>query len=262
MAELMSDDVAAKIRAGLKGLPPGPWEFDGVRQDDAPDKHNEYELMDARGYRLCDTQNCDHRFGEIEFDFDEDGSSAWNEPARKLMQHFARCDPGTIGALLDELEAGREAIKINEAKLAAVEAERDALLEEMGRTIMAHPPGFRTRPIFEGTGRLRTRVETAEAALAKARESALPELTADQRHIGVVTSRDSEERETRVAVNRFDRKFDGLPSDWITIGFYLGDGRWRETEIRLSDAMTLAAIIAHKAGALISAPEGKGEPKP
>lgn len=107
MAKPSIEEVAAKIRDGLKGLPPGPWEVDAVRQDDAPDKHNEYELLDARGYRLCDTQNCDHRFGEIQIESGDYGSSAWNEPARKLMEHVARCDPATIGALLDELEARR-----------------------------------------------------------------------------------------------------------------------------------------------------------
>lgn len=79
-------------------------------------------------------------------------------------------------------------------------------------------------------------------------------LTRDEKHIGVVISTDSEGNETRLSAKRWDRKFDGLPSDWITISIYLGDSRWQERELRVEDALRFAEIIQHKAGALIPAP--------
>lgn len=158
MAELLSDKKIVELRAGLKGLPPGPWETDGLRQDDTPDRHNEYELLDARGYRLCDTQNCDYRFAEIEIEYDEDGSYAWNAPARKLMEHIARCDPVSVGALLDALTVAEAACLDLEARLAAVKADRDLLLK--------------SRRDFAD------KLATAEAALATVQESALREAAA------------------------------------------------------------------------------------
>jgi len=103
-------DLIRWMREGLKGVEkvaPGPWETDSERQDDAPYRHMEFALFDARGLRLCGTENSDTSFGLIDADGpDEYGAfSTWNGPALTLMGHIKRCSPDNIAALLDHIEA-------------------------------------------------------------------------------------------------------------------------------------------------------------
>lgn len=101
------------IIAGLDGVAkvaPGAWESDSEKMEDATPKHDEYFLMDGRGYRMIGTENCDYRFGEIHADGpDEDGfCTEWNEPSRLVIKHLERCQPDNmtaIAAYVAELEA-------------------------------------------------------------------------------------------------------------------------------------------------------------
>lgn len=168
MGELLSDETIAELRAGLKGLPSGPWEIDRERQDDAPEKHYEFALFDAKGRRLCGTENCDFAFGEIETEYDENGATAWNEPGRRLMEYIASCDPTTVGALLDAFKAEREARK-------KAEAERDEMVGQHVAQVVQWGQLQRD---------LEARAERAEAALSKAREDALREAAEVARGLG------------------------------------------------------------------------------
>lgn len=79
-------------------------------------------------------------------------------------------------------------------------------------------------------------------------------LTNDEKHVGVIVSTDSDGNDTRVSAKRWDRRADGLASDWITISVYKGNSWWQEQELRVEDALRFALLIQHKAGASVPAP--------
>lgn len=72
-------------------------------------------------------------------------------------------------------------------------------------------------------------------------------LTADEKHIGVIISTGHGGVETRVSVKRYIENDTLATSEYLTIGLYVGDGRWIETELNVRDAARLAALIHHKA---------------
>lgn len=116
----MTDAKLAELREAAEKaekVAPGPWDSDSERQDDAPTRHSEFALFDARGLRLLGTENCDWRFGLIETEDDEDGSTSWNEPSRLVIDFIKRLSGKDVLALLDTLASKSERIKTLEAAL-------------------------------------------------------------------------------------------------------------------------------------------------
>lgn len=72
----------------------------------------------------------------------------------------------------------------------------------------------------------------------------LPELTADERSIGVVISTDKHGQETRVSVNQWKPQ-DDEPAR-ITLAIYVGHHRWVPVELAPEDAAKVAALILGK----------------
>ena len=113
----MTDHTAARtalaaIETGLGKLPAGPWKVEGEQQVDLPYRHWEYALFTPNRDRLCGTENSD--FGAVTREPpsgpDDDGGD-YNYDSLHLMEHFSRCDPDTMRAILayvKALEAERE----------------------------------------------------------------------------------------------------------------------------------------------------------
>lgn len=93
-----------KIAIDANAVARGPWECDREVQTDAPNKHDEFFAIDGAGNRMFGTENCDAGFSAIEIDYDEDWSKAWNEPARRVIEHVVAFQPTTVITLVDELD--------------------------------------------------------------------------------------------------------------------------------------------------------------
>ena len=94
-------EAAEKAKDAGKGV----WEHDCERQTDAPYRHHEFFVVDGNGSRMFGSENCDGSFGLIESDYDDYGGNAWNEPARRVIEHTVASQPVNVLALLDRLDS-------------------------------------------------------------------------------------------------------------------------------------------------------------
>jgi len=128
----MTDELKTKIasiRAGLEGVTPGPWELDKFASYIwAPfEKGGKFPILDDIGKddKVARLRGWGHYTG--------DGLHALRlspeeavKHQRLLGEHIAHCDPGTIKAILDALEASEARVKELEEVLAPLARERCA----------------------------------------------------------------------------------------------------------------------------------------
>jgi hypothetical protein len=88
----------------------------------------------------------------------------------------------------------------------------------------------------------------ADALRARPAGLTVKPLTSDEKHIGVIWDR---ETDNRIKANAY---LDN--GGMITFGIYLGDRRWTETDLTKDDANRFALLILHKTGALLAEREG------
>jgi hypothetical protein len=98
-------ELSDQITKAMEGVSAGPWEIDSEKMTDLSSPYDEFVLFNAAGHRMCSTENADYRFSEIHTDGpDEDGFfTDWNEPARKLMNYIALCNPDNMRVILSAL---------------------------------------------------------------------------------------------------------------------------------------------------------------
>ena len=131
---IATDELIAEIKAGLKGVSPGPWQTDTEESDgcyaSGEDDHEGYHtsaLLDAKGRKIADALNSDA--GLIQEEHYEDDCYAWDEQAKRNFEHMANCSPDNIAAVLDRLEAAEAENK----RLRGMLGEVKTLIDEYDR---------------------------------------------------------------------------------------------------------------------------------
>ena len=120
MSETLSVEELNEIIAGCKGVTPGEWTADGVKNDG----FTSYEVTDQNGRSICDTYNA----GAAEI-IQEDGRP-WDEQGRKNMAHIARLSPERVRSAFSELLAARKKLAKLEAALNQIAAWDDDLANQ------------------------------------------------------------------------------------------------------------------------------------
>ena len=98
-----------EIRAAAMKATPGPWELDEMENRDDRGRFTSYGVSARPSWSpehpksVVDTLNSGVM--EIITEHDEDGSSSWDAQGQNDCAHIANCDPQTIIALLDALDA-------------------------------------------------------------------------------------------------------------------------------------------------------------
>lgn len=143
MTDIISDDRLAEIRAGLEGVPAGPWAYRPAEHDDwgvvryrADDGDRWWHLLQARAPYTDEEDLSAHRH-------------ARTDPWGALAKHISRLDPQTISALLARLDKA-EAERIPEGWALVPVVPSDDLLKSMAIRY-DHGlgcPGYYDQPIF------------------------------------------------------------------------------------------------------------------
>lgn len=104
----------------------------------------------------------------IRANYTDNGETVAEAITIKTMQDAASAlEPGSLlGSEIEKLkENARLAIDAGEEMIKTLTEERDANLEELGRVIMACPPGYRAGPASDGVKKMRADMEARQVAV-------------------------------------------------------------------------------------------------
>ena len=105
----LTKERLAEIRAAAEKATPGPWELEEIENRDDRGRFTSYGVSARPAWSpghpksVVDTLNSGVM--EIITEHDETGSSSWDAQGERDATHIANCDPQTILALLDALDA-------------------------------------------------------------------------------------------------------------------------------------------------------------